>query len=109
MGAGTEVLRRGCLLTRMERPEHKAPDWEMGVETELVRRNLEECMRGGHEPRPMVPAIHPSSTFLLQDSKEGEVLSGNKAKVLHQCMMSFAGGLVTLRPILRFSTTHVLY
>ena len=59
----------------------KHPDWEMAVETEIVRRNLEECMKGDHEPRPMVPAIHPSSTFLLQDSKEGEVLSGNKAKV----------------------------
>ena len=60
---------------------HKIPDWEMAVETELVRRNMEECMRGDHEPRPMVPAIHLSSTFLMQDSKEGEVLSGNKAKV----------------------------
>ena len=66
----------------MQSPGHKIPDWEMAVETEIVRRNLEECMKGEHEPRPMVPAIHPSSTFLLQDSKEGEVLSGNKAKVL---------------------------
>ena len=62
-------------------PAHKVPDWEMAVETELVRRNLDECMRGEHEPWPMVPAIHPSSTFLMQDSKEGEILSGNKAKV----------------------------
>ena len=65
----------------MQNPGQKHPDWEMAVETEIVRRNLEECMKGDHEPRPMVPAIHPSSTFLLQDSKEGEVLSGNKAKV----------------------------
>ena len=65
----------------MQSPEQKHPDWEMAVETEIVRRNLEECMKGDHEPRPMVPAIHPSSTFLLEDSKEGEVLSGNKAKV----------------------------
>ena len=63
-------------------PGQKRPDWEMAVETEIVRRNLEECLKGDHEPRPMVPPIHPSSTFLLQDSKEGEVLSGNKAKVL---------------------------
>ena len=66
----------------MQNPEHKIPDWEMAVETEIVRRNLEECMKGDREPRPMVPAIYPSSTFVLQDSKEGEVLSGNKAKVL---------------------------
>ena len=65
----------------MQSPGQKHPDWEMAVETEIVRRNPEECMKGDHEPRPMVPAIHPSSTFLLQDSKEGEVLSGNKAKV----------------------------
>ena len=60
---------------------HKRPDWELAVETELVRRNLDECMKGSHEPRPMVPAIYSSSTFALEDSKEGEVLSGNKAKV----------------------------
>ena len=58
---------------------HKLPDWEMAVETELVRRNLEECYKG--EPRPMVPPIHPSSTFPFENSKEGEKLSGNKAKV----------------------------
>ena len=61
--------------------QKKHPDWEMAVETEIVRRNLDECMKGDHEPRPMVPAIYPSSTFQLQDSKKGEVLSGNKAKV----------------------------
>ena len=67
----------------MQSAGHKMPDWEMAMETELVRRNLEECLKGNHEPRPMVPAIHPSSTFLLQDTKEGEELSGNKAKVVY--------------------------
>ena len=61
------------------RAAHKVPDWEMAVETELVRRNMEESLKG--EPRPMVPPIHTSATFLMRDSKEGEVLSGNKAKV----------------------------
>ena len=67
---------------------HKVPDWEMAVETELVRRNMEECLKG--EPRPMVPPIHTSSTFLMKDTKEGEVLSGNKAKVeIMQCLIVF--------------------
>ena len=72
------------------RAAHKVPDWEMAVETELVRRNMEESLKG--EPRPMVPPIHTSATFLMRDSKEGEVLSGNKAKVASRLHPGEPGG-----------------
>ena len=60
---------------------YKVPDWQLEVETELVRKNLAECMRGSHEPRPLMPAIYTSATYLLESCKEGDELSGNDAAV----------------------------
>ena len=57
------------------------PDWPLEAETELVRKNLEGCLRGPHPPRPLVPPIYTSSTFELESVKEGEVLSNTSSKV----------------------------
>ena len=89
----------------------KRPDWELAVETELVRRNLDECMKGSHEPRPVMPAIYPSSTFVLEDSKEGEVLCGNKAKVTASFLVAgdrWASHLIILQKKIRNRVRHVV-
>ena len=46
------------------------PGWKLAPETELVRRNYEESLRG--VPRPLVPPIFASSTYVLENAKEGE-------------------------------------
>ena len=57
------------------------PDWELSVETELVRCNLHSALRGDHPPRPLVPPIYNASTYQLENVKEGEVLSNTASKV----------------------------
>ena len=57
------------------------PAWKLAPETELVRRNYEESRRGSHEPRPLVPPIFASSTYVLESAKEGEELSSTDAAV----------------------------
>lgn len=57
------------------------PAWKLAPETELVRRNYEESLRGSHEPRPLVPPIFASSTYVLENAKEGEELSSNEGAV----------------------------
>ncbi len=59
-----------------------SPGWDLGVETMLVKRNLEASTKGTHEPRPLVTPIYNSSTYVLESAKEGEVLSMNHFKVL---------------------------
>ena len=59
----------------------QAPDWELKTETVLVRRNYEECLRGTHVPRPLVPPIYASSTYVLDSAKAGEELSDSNAAV----------------------------
>ena len=58
-----------------------SPGWELGVETMLVKRNLEASTKGMHEPRPLVTPIYNSSTYILESAKEGELLSMNHSKV----------------------------
>lgn len=58
------------------------PEWELGPDTVLVRRNLEGALKGSHEPRPLVTPIYNSSTYLLESAKEGEILSMSHAKVV---------------------------
>ena len=55
------------------------PGWKLAPETELVRRNYEESLRG--VPRPLVPPIFASSTYVLENAKEGEELSSNEGAV----------------------------
>lgn len=57
------------------------PGWELGVETVLVKRNLEKSTKGTHDPRPLVTPIYNSSTYVLESAKEGELLSMSHAKV----------------------------
>ena len=57
----------------------KIPGWKLAPETELVRRNYEESLRG--VPRPLVPPIFASSTYVLENAKEGEELSSNEGAV----------------------------
>lgn len=57
----------------------QSPDWELRTETVLVRRNYEECMRGTRAPRPLVPPIYASSTYVLESAEAGEVLSNSNA------------------------------
>ena len=57
------------------------PDWGLATETELVRRNYEESLRGSHEPRPLVPPIFASSTFVLESAKEGEEIANTAGAV----------------------------
>ena len=64
------------------RYKHLVPDWELDVETVLVRRNWDEATKGTHEPRPLVTPLYTSSTYVLESAKEGEVLSGTQAKVI---------------------------
>ena len=59
----------------------QSPDWELRTETVLVRRNYEECMRGTRAPRPLVPPIYASSTYVLESAEAGEVLSNSNAAV----------------------------
>ena len=61
--------------------EKHSPDWELGLETVLVRRNLDEAIKGSHEPRPLITPIYNSSTYVLDSAKEGELLSMSQAKV----------------------------
>lgn len=61
----------------------KDPGWELDVETELVRRNLDEAIKGSHDPRPLITPIYNSSTYVLESAKEGEVLSNSQAKVVY--------------------------
>ncbi len=63
--------------------EKSAADWELDLETVLVKRNLDDATKGSHEPRPLVTPIYTSSTYLLESAKEGEMLSMNHAKVNH--------------------------
>lgn len=56
-------------------------DWKLEAETELVRKNLEQCMRGSNPPRPVIPPIYTSSTYELESVEEGKVLSNTSAKV----------------------------
>lgn len=60
--------------------EKSAADWELDLETVLVKRNLDDATKGSHEPRPLVTPIYTSSTYLLESAKEGEMLSMNHAK-----------------------------
>ena len=57
------------------------PDWGLATETELVRRNYEESLRGSHEPRPLVPPIFASSTYVLESAKEGEEIANTAGAV----------------------------
>ena len=57
------------------------PDWQLSIETELVRCNLQGSLRGDHPPRPLVPPIYNSSTYELENVKEGEVLTSTASKV----------------------------
>lgn len=63
-----------------ERPD---VGWKLSVETEMVRSNLKFALRGDHPPTPLVPPIYNSSTFELENVKEGEVLSNTASKVSH--------------------------
>ena len=58
-----------------------SPDWGLATETELVRRNYEESLRGSHEPRPLVPPIFASSTYVLESAKEGEEIANTAGAV----------------------------
>ena len=65
---------------------NEVSEWELDLETVLVKRNLKEATKGSHQPRPLVTPIYNSSTYLLESSKEGETLSMNHAKVAeHYC------------------------
>lgn len=57
------------------------PEWKLAPETELVRRNYEESLRGSHEPRPLVPPIFASSTYVLENVKEGEEIANTAGAV----------------------------
>ncbi len=57
------------------------PGWKLSVETEMVRSNLKFALRGNHPPRPLVPPIYNSSTYELEDVREGEELSNTSSKV----------------------------
>ena len=57
------------------------PDWELATETELVRRHYEESLRGSHEPRPLVPPIFASSTYVLESVREGEEIANTSGAV----------------------------
>ena len=57
------------------------PTWDTKPETLLVKRNYEECLRGSHEPRPLVPPIIASSAYILENAKEGETLASTNAAV----------------------------
>lgn len=57
------------------------PPWELKPETVLVRRNYEESLRGGHAPRPLAPPIFATSTYVLENAKEGETLCATDAAV----------------------------
>ena len=61
-----------------ERPN---PGWKLSVETEMVRSNLKFALRGDHPPRPLVPPIYNSSSYELEDVREGEELSNTASKV----------------------------
>lgn len=56
------------------------PDWQLSVETELVRCNFKASLRGDHPPTPLVPPIYNSSTYELENVKEGEELSNTASK-----------------------------
>ena len=58
-----------------------SPNWELEVDTILVRRNLQVTMKGSHEPRPLVTPIYTSSTYVLESAEEGKTLSSNLSKV----------------------------
>lgn len=47
----------------------------------MVRSNLKFALRGDHPPRPLVPPIYNSSSYELEDVREGEELSNTASKV----------------------------
>ena len=55
--------------------------WELGEDTLLVKRNLDEATRGSHAPRPLVVPIYNSSTYLFENAEEGKELSMNHSNV----------------------------
>ncbi len=61
--------------------ESNLPPWKLKPETVLVQRNYEECLRGGRAPRPLAPPIFASSTYVLENAKEGEILASTHAAV----------------------------
>ncbi len=60
------------------------PPWELKPETVLVRRNQEESLRGSRAPRPLAPPIFATSTYVLENAKEGEILSNTDAAVRYE-------------------------
>ena len=79
--------RRAVVESTGETPLDRLPaaeeEWRLGVETELVLSDWEVAMRGGgrHPPRPLATPIFTSSTYRLENAKEGEVLSNTQSAV----------------------------
>ena len=59
----------------------KAVDWDLHVETGLVRSDWEASLRGAHLPRPLTAPIFAASTYRLANASEGEELANSLAKV----------------------------
>lgn len=59
----------------------KVVDWDLHVETGLVRSDWEASLRGAHPPRPLTAPIFATSTYRLANASEGEELANSLAKV----------------------------
>ncbi len=70
--------------------ERSNASWDFEEETVLLKRNLDEAIRGAHPPRPLVVPIYNSSTYLFENAEEGRELSMNHSEVIEtavaQCM-----------------------
>lgn len=71
------------------------PDWNLGVETVLVRNNLGESTKGAHAPAPLATPIYTSSTFVLSSCEQGKELSNSHAEA-NICMITPVERNITL-------------